>query len=72
VVAAFLKIDAAGEVSTFLQEQELAGAEIFQCAVAVNAIAADEWALDFKRGVDEPRESVDIRILGNAKRSDDS
>jgi hypothetical protein len=55
-VFTLLEIDAADRIAGFFEQQKLAGAEIFQIAVAVDAVAANEGALDFKRGVDKLRE----------------
>jgi hypothetical protein len=67
-VGSLFKVDAADEFIGQLEQQKPAGAEIVQRAFQVDAIAADEGALDFKRGVDEPRERAGIRTVGEAER----
>jgi hypothetical protein len=47
-----LKVDTADDSIAFFEQQELTGPQVFQGAFAVNALAADEWTFDFKRGVD--------------------
>ena len=64
----FLEIDATGKCAGFLENQKLAGAEIFQRAFVIDAIASNKRTFDFKRGVDELRQRVGVRILSDAKR----
>ena len=71
-VAPFFEINATYESPTLFKNQELAGAEVFQCAFVVDAIAADEWAFYFKRSVDEPSERISVRVFCDAKRRSDS
>jgi hypothetical protein len=68
-VLAFFKVDAADKTVLYFEKQKFAGAEIFQRAGVVEAVAADERALDFKCGVDEPRKSAGVRNLRVANRN---
>jgi len=52
-VRLFLEIDATDEGVIFFEQEELAGAQIFQRSVAVDSFSTDEGAFDFKRGIDE-------------------
>src|SRR5262249_53318193 len=70
-VTPFFEINATNESPTLFKNQELTRAEILQRAFAVDAIATYEWAFDFKRGVDELRERVGVRVLSDAKRNCD-
>jgi len=67
-IGALLKIDTTDKSGTFFEQQELAGTQICQSAFAVDAIGADERALDFKRGVDELRQCVGVGIFCNTNR----
>ena len=67
-VGSLFKVDAADEFIGQLEQQEPPGAEIVQRAFVVDAIAADERALDFKRGVDQSRERAGVGMIGEAKR----
>src|SRR5207247_8330579 len=50
------------------QKKKVAGAQILQRTFAVDAIGTDEGTLDFKRGVDELRERVDVGIFCKTNR----
>jgi len=67
-VGFFLEIDATDKSAGFFEQQELAGAQIFQCTFAVDAIGTDERALHFKRRVDEPGQRAGFRLFCNANR----
>ena len=71
-IAAFFEIDAAHKRIILLEQEKLAGAEVFQRAFVVDAVAADERTLHLKRTVNEPPERVRVRILGDSKRNCDS
>src|SRR5207237_716953 len=67
-VASLFEIDATCERVGFFEKKKLAGAQVLQRAVAVDAICADERTLDFKRGVDELCQRVGVGILCKTNR----
>src|SRR6266705_5783493 len=67
-VASLFEIDATCEGVGFFEKKKLAGAQVLQRAFAVDAIGTDERALHFKRGVDEPRQRVCVRIFCETNR----
>ena len=71
-IGTLLKIDTTDKSADFFEQQELAGAQIFQRAFAIDAIGADEGALNFKRCVDELRQCVGVGILCNTNRKKSS
>src|SRR5260221_3334965 len=67
-VASLFEIDATCERVGFFEKKKLAGAQVRQRAVAVDAIGTDERALDFKRGIDELCQRVGVGIFCNTNR----
>ncbi len=67
-VLTLLEVDTTDRNISLFEKQKFASGQIFQRAVAVNAITADKRTLDFKRCVDEFRQRVDVRILSEPNR----
>jgi len=67
-IGALLEIDATDKSGDFVEQQELAGAQIFQRTFAVDAIGADERTLDLKSGVDEMCQRAGVGIVCNTNR----
>src|SRR5256885_5036151 len=67
-VASLFEIDATDKSAGLFEKQKLAGAQVLQRAVAVDAVGTDERTLNLKRGVDELRQRVCVGIFCNTNR----